>query len=351
MGDLANVRYLAPFKCLFEGVLDTLFAANNTLKTVYAMLPLRGLMDILLSSKFHSAGLNKVPATPMTTLRSPFFNNHSKPLIFGHRGVPEEYQENTMSGFKRAVELGLEGIELDVFLTKDQRLVVFHDLHTERLTGTPGIITKMTWPEIQQLNIKQILDVGDRVINYGREEKIVLLADVLEEMRGKVIVDIEIKAYSLDFGQRQTGTAVANLIRQMGLESEVFVTSFNFWPLISLERNYPGLESGFTYSPMFIKNRLLRNLMESSWMGQLIGATQTNMSLNMFDDDTVERVHRKGLAIGAWTVFSQDSKWLGEPLTPERELAIVRDLMARGIDYFITDDPIKLRQVLEETVS
>ncbi len=286
----------------------------------------------------------------MAGRHSSFFQDSSKPLIFGHRGVPEEHQENTMAGFQRAIELGLDGVELDVFLTKDQQLVVFHDLNTERLTGTPGTITAMTWPEIQQLTIKRELNVGDKVINYGREKKIELLKDVLEETRGKLLVNIEIKAYSLDFGQRHTGTAVANLIRQMGLESNVFVTSFNFWPLIWLERTYPGLETGFTYSPVFIKSGLLRNLMESSWMGQLIGATQTNMSLTMFDEDTVERVHQKGLSIGAWTVFSQDSKWLGEPLSPEQEIQIVRDLTAQGIDYFITDDPVKLRQVLVRKV-
>lgn len=256
-----------------------------------------------------------------------------------------------MSGFKRAVELGLDGIELDVFLTKDEQLVVFHDLHTERLTGIPGIITDMTWPEIQQLTINQSLNVGDQVIDYGRQEKIALLEAVLEEVRGKLIVDIEIKAYSLDFGQCQTGTAVAELVRRMGMESDVFVTSFNFWPLIWLKRTYPQLESGFTCSPMFSKNWLIQGMIESSWMRRLIGATQTNMSLNMFDDDTVERVHSKGLAIGAWTVFAQDSKWLGQPLTLEQEMAIVRDLTAQGIDYFITDDPVRLRQVVAETTT
>lgn len=284
----------------------------------------------------------------VSSVRSPFFVNQPKPLVFGHRGVPEEHQENTLAGFRRAVELGLDGIELDVFLTKDDRLVVFHDLHTQRLTGTPGTITKMTWADIQQLTIKRVLNVGNRVIDYGREEKVVLLEHVLEELQGQLIVDIEIKAYSLDFGQRKTGAAVADLIRRMGVESDVFVTSFNFWPLLSLERAYPGLESGLAYAPMFIKNRLLRSLMESSWMGQLIGATQTNMSLTMFDNDTIERGHRQGLAIGAWTVFSQDSRWLGESLTPEQELAIVRDLTAQGIDYFITDDPVRLQNVLAE---
>ncbi|MEL6453087.1 MAG: glycerophosphodiester phosphodiesterase [Cyanobacteria bacterium J06623_5] len=287
-----------------------------------------------------------------TARHIPFFWTFRKeanlPLVLGHRGVPEEHQENTMSGFKRAVELGLDGVELDVFLTKDNRLVVFHDLETERLTGVPGRISEMTWKEIQQLTIKPVIDVGDKVIDYGRAEKIELLENVLEEMRGKLLVNIEIKAYGLDFGQRHTGTAVANLIWRMGLESDVFVTSFNFWPLIWLERTHPDIESGFVYAPGVINNGALQWMMESSLMGKLVGSTLTNMSLNMFDDDTVEKIHKRGLAVGAWTVFSQDSKWLGDAIAPEQELDYIHSLTARGIDYFITDDPVRLRKVLQE---
>lgn len=287
----------------------------------------------------------------LQTRHLPFFKTFQKesnlPLVLGHRGVPEEHQENTMAGFKRVIALGLDGVELDVFLTKDDKLVVFHDLDTERLTGVPGLITEMTWPEIQQLAIKPVINVGDKVIDYGHEEKIELLENVLEETRGKLLVNIEIKAYGLDFGQRHTGAAVANLIRRMGLESNVFVTSFNFWPLIWLERTHAGIESGFVYAPGVIKNGTLQWLMESSIMGKLVGSTLTNMSLNMFDDDTIEQVHKRGLAVGAWTVFSQDSQWLGEAIAPEKELAIIHNLATRGIDYFITDDPIRLRQVLQ----
>ncbi|MEL7141177.1 MAG: glycerophosphodiester phosphodiesterase [Cyanobacteria bacterium J06643_4] len=283
-------------------------------------------------------------------IRSSFFQTFKKdptlPVILGHRGVPEEHQENTMAGFKRAIELGLDGVELDVFLSKDNKLVVFHDLDTERLTGVAGRITEMTWPEIQQLTIKQVIDVGDKTIDYGRTEKIELLENVLEETRGKLLVNIEIKAYGLDFSQRHTGTAVANLIRRMGLESDVFVTSFNFWPLIWLERAHPGIESGFTYSPAVVNNGALQWLMESSLIGKLTGSTLTNMSLTMFDNNTIEKVHKRGLAVGAWTVFSQDSKWLGESISPEQELNYIHSLTTRGIDYFITDDPIRLRKVL-----
>ena len=80
-------------------------------------------------------------------------------------------------------------------------------------------------------------------------------------------------------------------------------------------------------------------------MGKLVGSTLTNMSLNMFDEDTIEKIHQRGLAIGAWTVFSQDSKWLGEAISPEQELNDIQRLTALGVDYFITDDPVRLRQI------
>lgn len=269
-------------------------------------------------------------------------------MIFGHRGVPEEYQENTMAGFKRAVELGLDGVELDVSLTKDNQLVVFHDMNVERLTKAKGLVPEMTWDELKELEIQQSIDVGDRIITYGRTEKIVLLEDVLEVICGKLTPIIEIKAYKLDFGQRHTGIEVARLLKRMGLIQDVIVTSFNFWPLLYLERTCPHIESGFTYSPdMVPKGGFRHNLMESSLVGKMIGSTMTNMSVNMFDEDTIERLHAKGFAMGAWTIFSHDSKWLGVWLNEDQELHYIRNLTARGIDYFITDDPVKLQTIVE----
>ncbi len=285
----------------------------------------------------------------MTSQKSKLFSRYSRPLSIGHRGVPEEHQENTMAGFKRAVELGLDGVELDVFLTKDQKIVVFHDAETERLTGHNGKIIEMTWDEIKKLEINSEINVGDKTIDYGKTEHIVLLEDVLEETRGKLLVDIEIKAYGLDYGQRHTGTAVAKMIKRMNMKEHVFVTSFNFFPLRWLEWYCPGIESGFTYSPQTINNSHFRRwVMESSLIGKLVGSTLTNMSVNMIDDDTIEKVKRRKLAIGVWTLFSQDSKWLGVWLSDEEQLEFIRKFSKRGIDYYITDDPVRLQRILDE---
>jgi glycerophosphoryl diester phosphodiesterase len=279
--------------------------------------------------------------------KSSIFSGHRRPLIFGHRGVPEEYQENTMSGFRRAIELGLDGIELDIFLTRDKKLVVFHDINIERLTGERGLVNEMTWDQLRELDIKQAIDVGDRIIDYGKTEKISLLEDVLEEIRGKLIPIIEIKSYEFDYHQRHTGTELAKLIHRMGLAKDVAVTSYNFWPLFYLKRTCPHIDSGFTCSPDMVPRGSLRHhLMESSLVGKLIGSTFTNMGLNMFDENTIENVHQRGLAIGAWTIFSQDRKWLGVWLIDEKEMQYIRNLTGRGIDYFITDDPIRLRNII-----
>ena len=57
-------------------------------------------------------------------------------VVVGHRGVPTLHQENTLAGFRRAVELGIPAVELDVRLTADHRAVVVHDYNLARLTGT-----------------------------------------------------------------------------------------------------------------------------------------------------------------------------------------------------------------------
>lgn len=267
-------------------------------------------------------------------------------MVLGHRGVPEEYQENTLPGFRRAVELGLDGVELDVFLSRDNRLVVFHDIDTERLTGVGGRITEMTWDQLRKLDIQKSVNVGDRVITYAKTEKIVLLEEVLEELRGKLVPIIEIKGDKPDYQQRHTGTELARTVRRMGLIRDVAVTSSNFWALLFLKLACPNIESGLTYSPDIVPGKSFRHyLMDSSLVGNMIGATFKNMSLNMFDRDTIEHAHRHGIAIGAWTLFPQDSEWLGGQFNEAQQLDCIRTLGDQGIDYFITDDPARLQKL------
>ena len=72
--------------------------------------------------------------------------------IWAHRGCSQNYPENTMTAFKKAIELkGLSGIELDIQLTKDNQMVVIHDERVDRTTGGIGFVRDYSYEEIKQI--------------------------------------------------------------------------------------------------------------------------------------------------------------------------------------------------------
>lgn len=101
--------------------------------------------------------------------------------IYGHRGAPAEFPENTLAGFRRAKELGVYGIELDVHLSEDGVAVVCHDETLNRTTDARGDIADFTVAELREV------DAGDG-------EYIPTLLEVLEMVGDSMHVDIEIKA-------------------------------------------------------------------------------------------------------------------------------------------------------------
>lgn len=101
--------------------------------------------------------------------------------IYGHRGAPAEFPENTLAGFQRAVELGVYGIELDVHLSKDGVAVVCHDETLDRTTNAKGAISDYTVAELRNV------DAGDG-------EYVPTLREVLDLVGDTLHVDIEVKA-------------------------------------------------------------------------------------------------------------------------------------------------------------
>lgn len=101
--------------------------------------------------------------------------------IYAHRGASNERPENTIAAFRRALALGVFGIELDVHLTSDGAAVVIHDATVDRTTDGSGSIDAMTLEEIRQL------DAGD-------DERVPTLAEVLNLVASSAHVDIEVKA-------------------------------------------------------------------------------------------------------------------------------------------------------------
>lgn len=289
-----------------------------------------------------------------------FFSKIGRPRILGHRGVPKDCQENTSAGFRRAVELGIDGVEFDVYLTKDKKVVVFHDEDVKRLTGEEGNITDMTWDQISRLRIQRKVDMGDGVVcEYEKEEGIPLLEEVLEEFKGKLLMNIEMK-----WGSRHTGTEVAKLVRKTGTEDHIVATSFDLIVLRYFEEEYPGLHSGFAYDDNSLgklgnwvswlpevrselakapgnQNDLsfLNYVMESNVIGNLIGATLIDCEHSLLDSDTARKFHDRTMLVGSYTLFPLDKRAVRNPTANQNE--ILKKLVTYEVDWIETDDPEK----------
>ena len=108
--------------------------------------------------------------------------------LYAHRGLHDnasEAPENSMAAFRKAVESGY-GIELDIQLTKDGEVVVFHDFTLERVCGAEGKVCDYTYEELQQFTL------------YGSQERIPKFTEVLQLVNGKVPLIVEFKGTTTD---------------------------------------------------------------------------------------------------------------------------------------------------------
>ena len=102
---------------------------------------------------------------------------------YAHRGLhcaQDGIPENSLPAFRRAVEAGY-GIELDLHLTTDGQLVVFHDDTLDRVCGVTGRVDEKSYAELQQLRL------------LGTEERIPLFSEVLDIVAGKIPMIVEVK--------------------------------------------------------------------------------------------------------------------------------------------------------------
>ena len=83
------------------------------------------------------------------------YYNINETLILGHRGSPTYITENTIPSFKKAINQGVDGLELDIRLTKDKQLAVFHDADLRRLSGKTNKINKLSLTELQTIGLNK----------------------------------------------------------------------------------------------------------------------------------------------------------------------------------------------------
>lgn len=230
----------------------------------------------------------------------------SLPLIIGHRGASANAPENTLAAFAQALHQGADGVELDVQLSADGQLVVFHDDDVTRMTSGRGKVADLTLAELRQLTMAE-------------DQTIPTLDEVLQRFDRELLYNIEVK----DFGWRNRGTetAVAATILAHQLEEQVLVSSFN--PL-ALRRLRAVL-------PPRIPLALIRGggwLKYGYWLAD--GAAD-HPHYSLVDGAYMTWAKKQGYLVNVWTVDA-----------PEE----AQRLMALGVNGIITNKPGFIRQQL-----
>ncbi len=147
--------------------------------------------------------------------------------IWAHRGCSQMYPENTLLAFGKAAGIeGLTGIELDIQLTKDGYLVVFHDERVERTTDGIGELRQYTLAEVKRLHI----DAGG-----GKYEQIPAMEEVLEFLEDKLKegLKLNIELKNSVFPYEGIEEKIVNLVYRFGLQDRIIYSSFS---ALSLER-------------------------------------------------------------------------------------------------------------------
>ncbi len=153
-------------------------------------------------------------------------------LVTGHRGAGGELglftPENSLSGFRLAILLGLDSIELDVRHTSDEKLVVMHDASIERTTGIAKKVDEMTLEEVTKIPL-----LVDGYLGDFSCERVPSFKEVLELAKGRINIDVDTKTDRADL--------VALAIRDMDMLDQAFVSTPDVEAAVLARNTVPGV--------------------------------------------------------------------------------------------------------------
>lgn len=171
---------------------------------------------------------------------SSIFEADKGTLVYAHRGASGYAPENTMAAFTKAAELGSHGIECDVQMTKDGRLVICHDETLDRTTDGKGFIKNLSYNEIRGL------DAGGWFGESFKNEKVPQLSELLELVSDKgLLLNIEIKSGIVLYPGIEE--KVIAEVKNFGLLFKVILSSFNHYSLKKCKEINPSVKTGILY--------------------------------------------------------------------------------------------------------
>ncbi len=241
---------------------------------------------------------------------------NTKPLVWAHRGASGYAPENTLAAFEKAVELGADGVELDIQLTKDDEIVVIHDEKIDRTSDGKGWVKDYTLEELRDFNY-------NRTKPEYEHADIPTMREVFELLKPTgLFINIEIKTGVFFYDKIEE--KILALTKEMGMEDRVCYSSFNHYTVKRIHELKPDAEVGFLYADGPI---------DMPSYGEKYGVNALHPALyNLQYDGFIKECKEKGLKLNVWTVNEKEHMQL---------------CCKYGVNAIITNYPDIAREVVE----
>ena len=223
-------------------------------------------------------------------------NNFILPKLIGHRGVKDLKPENTIESISTAFDIGLQCVEIDVKISKDNIPLLLHDDTLDRTTNGSGLVCDFTFDEINKL------DAGYYFYNLKTDIKVPSLRTVLDLVKkNQKYLNIELKP-----NEKYEALNIKKVLEEIKKSSyeKIYFSSFDLSSCIALKENSPDLLCGFLNDDF---NQF--NINETINICKKYNLCSCGINLNYFSTSLVDRFVENGIKI---TVYSDRNITLNE---------------------------------------
>ena len=228
-------------------------------------------------------------------------------LVVGHRGAMGHVLENTIESVQKAIELNVDGIEIDVFKSKTGELVVYHDPFLSRLSNSNAFIEQISLDSIKKIEL-----IG----GYS----IPTLSEILDIIPEKIFLNIELKGQDTAF---ETNKIIINYLNTYNFPVSKFIISSFIWDELKKIRSFNK------DIPIAILVDSLYKIDDAIKLAKQINAVALNPNKNFITKEIVNKIQSNNIKVYPYTIN-----------TPRN----IRRIRSMGVDAIITDYPERIKR-------
>lgn len=241
--------------------------------------------------------------------------------VQAHRGASAYAPENTAPAFRLAVEMGADGVENDIRLTKDNIYVLSHDSSINRMSTGKGEVCDMTYEELLQY------DFGVRTNEKFKGTRIATLEDFLDIVDGMRVINIELKPLMPRDDRQFAFDTLYNALVKHSCVERTIISSFDHVSLKGLKEAHPDLRTALLYGHKMSPDETVEFV--RSFKADII-----HPELSCINADIAQKCRENGIDVNVWTVDAPKD---------------IKRAMELGVTGIITNVPDRVLEILRES--